>query len=231
MESSTWQDAGIHCIRRGSKMFPYETGLGGNIDKLHLKSEIDVWTADYLIFSDTENYFRPDKYCGFNYLNSTVYENNETFYGDCNTNRNYFCKNKAGNLVVYNNSREKIDCDYKISLTDLQNMKSAIKPGFYWNTGVLYGTVGIASTEAHYIKRHTAKVTENTTTATEPTAMSMTKRRVTIADASHTSTKHPMKEQTSTKNKTKAMNIQPQEEEQSSGCILINSFFQMYTFA
>jgi hypothetical protein len=50
---STWQDAGINCIRRGGHMFPYETGSGGNIEKLHLKSETDVWTADYLIILNT----------------------------------------------------------------------------------------------------------------------------------------------------------------------------------
>ncbi|XP_060602556.1 uncharacterized protein LOC132755682, partial [Ruditapes philippinarum] len=49
-------------------------------------------------------------------------------------------------LAVYNNSREKIKCDYNISLTDLQSMKSAIKPGYYWNTGKLYGTAEIDST-------------------------------------------------------------------------------------
>ncbi|XP_060578979.1 uncharacterized protein LOC132735956, partial [Ruditapes philippinarum] len=135
MELSTWQESAKKCSNRGGKMFPFATGL----DQLHLKHEIDVWTADYLIISD---YYSHDlaKYCGFNYLNSTLYENNETFYGDCEANRNYFCINKAGNLVVYNNSREKIDCSYEISLTDMQSMNSAIKPGSYWNTGVLYGT-------------------------------------------------------------------------------------------
>ncbi|XP_060565545.1 uncharacterized protein LOC132724625 [Ruditapes philippinarum] len=152
MELSSWQDAGKHCISRGGHMFPYQTGLGGSIDKLHLKSEIDVWTADYLISLNIVYHSRRDKYCGFNYLNNTIYENiADSFYGDCDVNRNYFCINKTGNLVVYNNSRENIHCGYNISSTVLQSMRSAIKPGFYWNTGIEYRTARIASTDVGHI--------------------------------------------------------------------------------
>jgi hypothetical protein len=49
----------------------------------------------------------------------------------------------------------------------------------------------------------------------------MTSSKETVADTSHTSTKQPMGVQTLSKAKSNYKNIQPQEEEQSSGCTLI----------
>jgi hypothetical protein len=53
MELLTWQEAMEHCKSKGGYMLQFETGLGQNVDALHLQSEIDIWTADYIIKSDT----------------------------------------------------------------------------------------------------------------------------------------------------------------------------------
>jgi hypothetical protein len=48
MELLTWQEAIEHCKSKDAFMLPFYTGFGLNIDKLHLHSEIDIWTADHL---------------------------------------------------------------------------------------------------------------------------------------------------------------------------------------
>jgi hypothetical protein len=52
-ELLNWQEAVGNCTNKGGYMLPFETGLGQNIEKLHLQSEIDVWTADYIIKLET----------------------------------------------------------------------------------------------------------------------------------------------------------------------------------
>ncbi|XP_060602553.1 uncharacterized protein LOC132755677 [Ruditapes philippinarum] len=156
MELLTWQEAFDTCKSKGGYMLPFETGLGQNIDKLTLKMETDVWTADYLT---PAHYLRPAddknvKYCGFHYLNSTSYETKEVFYGDCKANRNYFCKTEqdfSWVLVVYNSTREKVYCNYIVWTSDLKNMRSIIKPGYYWNHRTLLGKARVARKDADYI--------------------------------------------------------------------------------
>jgi hypothetical protein len=42
-----------------------------------------------------------DEYCGFKYLNSTLFEIGEVLYGDCYANRNYFCNNEKGTSYIW----------------------------------------------------------------------------------------------------------------------------------
>ncbi|XP_060565459.1 uncharacterized protein LOC132724599 isoform X1 [Ruditapes philippinarum] len=141
-ELLTWQEAVENCTNKGGYMLPFETGLGQNIDALHLQSEIDIWTADYIIKSDTGN----DGYCGFNYLNSTFYKIRVLLYGDCYANRNYFCKSETGTLEVFNSTRESVHCNYSVQIKDLHSNRLRIKPGYYWNFGTLHGKASKART-------------------------------------------------------------------------------------
>jgi hypothetical protein len=62
---------------------------------------VDEFSLLRVSFTISVYHLKKDKYCGFNYLNSTLYENKaESFYGDCTAKRNYFCKNKTGNFFV-----------------------------------------------------------------------------------------------------------------------------------
>ncbi|XP_060565457.1 uncharacterized protein LOC132724597 [Ruditapes philippinarum] len=217
----TWQEALDSCKSKGGYMLLSlsETDLGQNIDKLHLQSEADIWTDDHLTLVHNGN----DKYCGFNYLNSTIYEIGEVLYGDCYANRNYFCKNETGVLVDYNSTRDNVNCRFNVSFSDLKSMRSRIKPGYYWNTGTMYGTASTARTVLDNFNvqdilcgGYKSSIGRYYANCTKKRFSLCTKDLETTTDTFHTSTKQPMKEQTLTRDKTNVMNIHPQQEERSS---------------
>ncbi|XP_060602554.1 uncharacterized protein LOC132755678 [Ruditapes philippinarum] len=216
----TWQEAFGSCKSKGGYMLPFETGLGQNIDKLNLQSEADIWTDDHLTLVHNGN----DEYCGFNYLNSTLYEIREPLYGDCYANRNYFCNNnKKGVLDVYNNTRENVHCNFNVFFSGSHSMRSIIKPGYYWNTWTVHGTASSTRTMVDNLNTqdilcggYKSSIGRYYANCTEKRSSLCTQNLETTTDTFHTSTKQPMKEQTSTKDKTNEKNIHPQQEEQSS---------------
>ncbi|XP_060578967.1 uncharacterized protein LOC132735941 [Ruditapes philippinarum] len=153
MKPLSWQEAVNNCINAGGKLVSFETGLGSDLDKLNLKSDTDVWIANYLQKSNEGRDF-----CGFNYLNRSYSYSAEVFYGYCDTNRNYFCKTKTATghtLAVYNSTRANVSCNKTVSPNDLFMNSFQIKPGFYWSTRTIKavekeGTVQISNTNEHY---------------------------------------------------------------------------------
>ncbi|XP_060578976.1 uncharacterized protein LOC132735950 [Ruditapes philippinarum] len=134
MKRLSWSDAVRFCKYSGGELASFVTGLRSNIDALNLDGETEFWMADYLQRGATQ-------FCGFNYLNSTVLENAENLYGDCNANRNYFCKNAEKQWVVYNSSRRNVQCNEIVQTQRLSAIQFDFKSGYYWTSNDVHAKI------------------------------------------------------------------------------------------
>ncbi|XP_060602555.1 uncharacterized protein LOC132755679 [Ruditapes philippinarum] len=131
----TWQQAVKECVVNGRELISFETGLGKKLEELDLKSDVDIWTADYLTSSNSG-----DRFCGFRYLNSTLmFEYPKEIYGNCNESRTYLRIQETGEADVFNSPREIVGCHGRITTSIPGFLSSAVKPGYYWTSEILNG--------------------------------------------------------------------------------------------